>query len=145
MTRLISRNMIMLSVSDIPLDMPIFRTPVLVRKSSFHSLVEIPTYVTCKIHLKSIASGAESFQPDSETNAGISLVQRLSTYHPIISEETRTIMQQRVMCMATVFCVCCLMMVGTMFAVTSHYQDMIIATMINVSHHQLNTMEEESF
>ena len=128
------------------LDVPDMKTSMLIRKSSFHSLVEIPTYITCHIHLKGLASDSDSAQPASDIQAGISLDERLSTYDPIVSQETREnmiLIEQRVMCMATMFWVCCLMMVGTMFAVTSQYQDMIVATMINVSNHQLNTIDDE--
>ena len=84
------------------------------------------------------------------------MVERLSTNQPtngevtnqpIITEEPQENMkqiEQQLTCLATVFCVCCLIMVGTMFAVTSHYQDMIMATMINVSNHHLNTIDAET-
>ena len=53
-------------------------------------------------------------------------------------------MEERVMCVATMLILCCLMMVGTMLAVTSQYQDKLVANMINSSNHNLNTMEEET-
>ena len=138
------------------MDVPNKKTSLLIRKSSFHSLVSIPTYITCHIHLTDITPDNDSSQPFSDTKADISLVERLSTNQsiiseaanqPIITEETQENMQlveQRLTCLATVFCVCCLMMVGTMFAVTSQYQDMIVATMINVSNHHLNTIDAET-
>ena len=53
-------------------------------------------------------------------------------------------MEERVMCVATMLILCCLMMVGTMLAVTSQYQDKQVANMINASNHNLNTREEET-
>ena len=54
----------------------------------------------------------------------------------------RQLIEKHLMCMATVFLVCCLTIVGTMFAVTSQYQDIIVANMINMSNH-LENIETE--
>ena len=123
------------------------KSSFLIRKSSCHSLVDIPTFVSSNILLKPISSDSKSCIPVSETYAGISLVETLANYQPIIKEEERKkkqLIEQHVMCMATMFLVCCLMMVGTMFAVTSQYQDMIVATMINVSNHHFNTVDDKT-
>ena len=120
--------------------MSVCKNHLLVRKSSFHSLVEIPTYISCRIHLTGIIPDYENCQPDI---VGSPSVERLSTDQSILSEETHENMQlieRRVMCVATVFFVCCLILVGTMFVGTSKYQDMVVATMMNVSNHQVNTM-----
>ena len=109
------------------------KQPFLIRKSSCHSLVEIPTFVTSNILLKS------SYYPsNAETNTGKSLAESLANYQPIIQEETqrrKQLLEKQMMCMATLFLVCCLVMVGTMFTVISQYQDMVIANMINMSNH----------
>ena len=97
------------------------------------------------IILKTLFQDSSFSVPDSETNTGISLVERLANYHPIIQEETqrrRQLIEKHLMCMATVFLVCCLTIVGTMFAVTSQYQDIIVANMINMSNH-LESIETE--
>jgi hypothetical protein len=46
--------------------------------------------------------------------------------------------------MATMFLVCCLVIVGTMFAVTSQYQDIIVMNMINMSNHYLRKQDSPS-
>ena len=130
-----------------PLKVSNMKSSFLIRKSSCHSLVDIPTFVSSNILLKPISSDSKSCIPVSETYAGISLVETLANYQPIIKEEERKkkqLIEQHVMCMATMFLVCCLMMVGTMFAVTSQYQDMIVATMINVSNHHFNTVDDKT-
>ena len=127
-------------IADKPLGNSITKHSFLIRKSSCHSLVEMPTFVTSNILLKSVFQDSSFSIPDSETNTGISLVERLANYQPIIQEETqrrRQLIEKHLMCMATVFLVCCLVIVGTMFAVTSQYQDIIVANMINMSNHSM--------
>ena len=88
----------------------------LIRKSSCHSLVEIPTFVTSNILLRSVLQDPSYILPDYETIAGISLVERLASYQPVIQEETqrrKQLLEKQMMCMATLFLVCCLVMVGT--------------------------------
>ena len=139
-----AENKTMTVIKNNLFNVPMLTSSILIRKSSFHSLIEIPTYVTCHTHITHISLYSDISPSVSHTHVGITLVDRLSAYQPIISEETRNNMQlleQRVMCMATVFFICCLMMVGTMFVVTSQYQDMVVATMINVGIQQLNTTE----
>ena len=116
----------------------------IIRKSSCHSLVKIPTFLTTNIFLRCVSEDKTDGHSESKTNAGVSLVERLADYQPIIEEEARKkkqLVEHHLMCLATVFLVCCLLMVGTMFAFTSEYQDTIVANMINVSNHH-NKMEK---
>ena len=120
---------------------------MLFRESSFHSLVEIPTYVTCKVTLEGVKQDSGRSQYDSEEPEYFSLEKALSIYQRVISEEEKRniqLMEKRLVCMATVFLVACLIIVGTMFVVTSQYQDMVVATMINMSNHQQNANERDS-
>ena len=127
-------------IADKPLGNSITKHSFLIRKSSCHSLVEIPTFMTSNILLKS------SYYPsNAETNTGKSLAESLANYQPIIQEETqrrKQLLEKQMMCMATLFSVCCLVMVGTMFTVISQYQDMVIANMINTSNHN-NDIERQ--
>ena len=74
------------------------------------------------------------------------MAEKLAKYQPIIEEETeknKQLMEKHLMCMATMFCLVIVLIVGTMFAVTSKYQDSIVANMINMSSH-LNKIEIEA-
>ena len=119
---------------------------LLVRHSSCHSLVEIPTFVTGNILLRSVMPESSYSLPEYETNEGISLAEKLAEYQPIIEEETeknKQLMEKHLMCMATMFCLVIVLIVGTMFAVTSQYQDSVVANMINMSNHH-NKIEIEA-
>ena len=120
---------------------------LLIRDTSFYSLIEIPTYTPCNIQLKarSSFSSYKSFQNDSEKINGKSLVETLATYQPMIDEEAQKKLQnmkKRVVNLSIIFILFYLIMVGTMFAVTSQYQDKVVAQMINLTNHHLNTFED---
>ena len=122
---------------------------LLIRDTSFYSLIEIPTYTPCNIQLKarSSFSSYKSFQNDSEKINGKSLVETLATYQPMIDEEAQKKLQnmkKRVVNLSIIFILFYLIMVATMFAVTSQYQDKVVAQMINMTNHHLNTFEEET-
>jgi hypothetical protein len=122
---------------------------VLIRDTSLYSLIEIPTYASCNIQLKAPSSIScyTSFQIGSEKTNGISLVETLATYQPMIDEEAQNTLQKmkkRVVNLSIIFILFYLMMVGTMFAVTSQYQDKVVAKMINLTNHHLHTLAEET-
>ena len=134
-----------LKIADKPLDISNMKPSFLIRKSSCHSLVEIPTFMTSNILLKSVLQDSSYSLPYYETDTGISLVERLANYKPIIQEETqrrKQLLEKQMVCMATLFLVCCLVMVGTMFTVISQYQDMVIANMINMTNHYDKLVKE---
>ena len=115
------------------------KSSMLIRKRSFHSLVLIPTYVTCQVTLEGVKQESEIFPVNVESQARVSLEKALSTYQPMISaEKERNIqmIEQRMVCMASLFLITCLVMVATILVVPSQYQDMVVATMINMSYHQ---------
>ena len=71
------------------------------------------------------------------------MVETLARYKPVREEKLQRrdrIIEERIVCVATMMLLCCLMMVGTMLAITSQYLDMLVATMINAS----NIVTEES-
>ena len=123
---------------------------VLIRDTSLYSLIEIPTYArSCSIQLKarSSLSSYTSFQNGSEKINGISLVETLARYQPMIDEEAENDLQKmkkRVVNLSIIFILFYLIMVGTMFAVTSQYQEKVVAKMINLTNHHLNTLENEA-
>jgi hypothetical protein len=122
---------------------------VLIRDTSFYSLIEIPTYTSCNIQLKAQSSLScyTSFQIDSEKINGISLDETLAIYQPMIDEEAQNTlkkMKKRVVNLSIIFILFYLMMVGTMFAITSQYQDKVVANMINLTNQHLHTLEEET-
>ena len=121
---------------------------LLIRDTSFYSLIEIPTYTPCNIQLKARSSlSYKSFQNDSEKINGISLVETLARYQPMIDEEAQKTLQKmkkRVVNLSIIFILFYLIMVATMFAVTSQYQDKVVAQMINMTNHHLNRFEEET-
>ena len=120
---------------------------LLIRDTSFYSL--IPTYTPCNIQLKarSSFSSYKSSQNDSEKINGKSLVETLATYQPMIDEEAQKKLQKmkkRVVNLSIIFILFYLIMVGTMFAVTSQYQDKVVAQMINLTNNHLHTLVEDT-
>ena len=120
---------------------------LLIRDTSFYSLIEIPTYAPCNIQLKAQLSLSCYNQNDSQKINGISLVETLARYQPMIDEEAQKKLQnmkKRVVNLSIIFILFYLIMVATMFAVTSQYQDKVVAKMINLTSHHLHTLEEET-
>ena len=112
------------------------RHSFLIRNTSCMSMVEMPTFITSNIILKSQCCDKHDHSKNVVTNGEISLVEKLANYQPLLEAKTRRKKQQlekHLMVMATVFLVLCLLMVGTMFAVTTEYQDTMVANMINMS------------
>ena len=121
----------------------------MIRQTSYHSLIEIPTYGSNNVRLQDYSSSTSfnGTQGESGNPRGLSLVETLAVYQPILDEKVQRhnqMMEERVMCVATMLVLCCLMLVGTMLAVTSGYQDKLVADMINSSNHIVFTMDEES-
>ena len=120
---------------------------VLIKQTSYHSLIEIPTYVSYNVQLQDHSSSTsfDRIQSESGNQQGLTLVETLALYQPKPDQKSQTyhrMMEERVMCVATMLILC--WSVGTMLAVTSQYQDKLVANMINSSNHNLNTMEEET-
>ena len=120
---------IMTEDEETPVNQKRRKIAVLIRDTSFYSLIEIPTYAPCNIQLKAQSSLSCYNQNDSQKINGISLVETLARYQPMIDEEAENDLQKmkkRVVNLSIIFILFYLLMVGTMFAITSQYQDKVV-------------------
>ena len=120
------------------------RTILLLRGSSY-SLVELPTFLpaSCIVQTSCQCQGCHggSHVKTSLADANRSLAEVLSSYQLSHKTMVGTTSQWTVMFVAILFFTSCLLLVGFMLSITSQYQDIHIARVLNTSDEEVISLQ----
>ena len=125
------------------------RKTILLLRGSSYSLVELPTFLPASCIVQTSCQ-CQSCQGGSVKTAlaandtEITLAEVLSVYQPSHKTMVRPTSQWTVMFVAIIFFTTCLLLVGFMLSITSQYQDITIARVLNSSDEIVDIKEKLS-
>ena len=110
------------------------RTTLLLLRGSSFSLVELPTFLPHSYKAETRHHGRHATNIEKPlNNPKKTLAEVLADYHPSDNALLRPIPQWAVMIVAITFFTTCLLLVGVMLSITSEYQDITVARLLNGS------------
>ena len=123
------------------------RKTILLLRGSSYSLVELPTFLpaSCIVQTSCQYQGCHGVSHVktslAENNANRSLAEVLSSYQLSHKTMVGTTSQWTVMFVAILFFTSCLLLVGFMLSITSQYQDIHIARVLNTSDEEVISLQ----
>ena len=107
---------------------------ILLFRGSSCSLVELPTFLPASSSVQTVCQHRCCQPALPETDTDTSLAEVLSFYQPKKETLSGQTSQWTVMCVTITFFTTCLLLVGFMLSITSDYQDIAIAKVLNGTH-----------